>query len=191
MEPTREFSKTVLTLDNCIVPREKLLNTPSAQDGVSHELEVDLRLVGCEYIQTAGLLLKLPQVRRKVPAPISELGYDVILALVVVYILCIFLLCCVGCHGYSSGAVPEILLLQVIREVQSSGQSRRNKVRRHLSRTCSSPAFLCFCDYPSSTPLPPLPPPSPSLHPPLSFLSASGHGLCVCGSQDRRRLSEN
>lgn len=62
MEPIKEFSKTVLTLDNCIVPREKLLNTPSAQDGVSHELEVDLRLVGCEYIQTAGLLLKLPQV---------------------------------------------------------------------------------------------------------------------------------
>ena len=91
MEPTREFSKTVLTLDNCIVPREKLLNTPSAQDGVSHELEVDLRLVGCEYIQTAGLLLKLPQVRRKVPAPVSELGYDVILALVVVYKLCIII----------------------------------------------------------------------------------------------------
>lgn len=69
MEPIKEFSKTVLTLDNCIVPREKLLNTPSAQDGVSHELEVDLRLVGCECIQTAGLLLKLPQVREERACP--------------------------------------------------------------------------------------------------------------------------
>ena len=66
MEATKEFSKTVLTLDNCVVPRDRLLNTPSQQDGVSHELEVDLRLVGCEYIQTAGLLLKLPQVSRGV-----------------------------------------------------------------------------------------------------------------------------
>ena len=63
MDPIKEISGTVLTLDNCIVPRERLLNTPSRQDGVSHELEVDLRLVGCDCIQTAGLLLKLPQVR--------------------------------------------------------------------------------------------------------------------------------
>ena len=62
MEPIKEYSKVVLSLDNCCVPRERLLNPPSRQDGVVHELEVNLRLVGCEYIQTAGLLLKLPQV---------------------------------------------------------------------------------------------------------------------------------
>ena len=62
MEPTKEYSKVALSLDNCIVPRERLLKTPSRQDGVSCELEVKLRLVGCECIQTAGLLLKLPQV---------------------------------------------------------------------------------------------------------------------------------
>ena len=63
MDPIKEFSKTVLSLDNMIIPNERLLNTPSSKDGVSHELEVDLRIVGCEYIQSAGLLLKLPQVR--------------------------------------------------------------------------------------------------------------------------------
>ena len=62
MEAIKEFSKIALSLDNCIVPKERLLNTPSRQDGVSCELEVKLRLLGCECIQTAGLLLKLPQV---------------------------------------------------------------------------------------------------------------------------------
>ena len=62
MEPLKEFSKIALSLDNCIVPKERLLNTPSRQDGVGSELEVKLRLLGCECIQTAGLLLKLPQV---------------------------------------------------------------------------------------------------------------------------------
>ena len=62
MEPIKEYSKILLSLDNCIVPKERLLNTPSRQDGVGCELEVKLRLLGCECIQTAGLLLKLPQV---------------------------------------------------------------------------------------------------------------------------------
>jgi hypothetical protein len=62
MDPIKEFSRTLLSLENCIVPKERLLNTPSRQDGVGRELEVNLRLAGCECIQTAGLLLKLPQV---------------------------------------------------------------------------------------------------------------------------------
>lgn len=62
MDPIKEFSTTVLSLENCIVPKDRLLNTPSRQDGVGYDLEVNLRLLGCEYIQNAGLLLKLPQV---------------------------------------------------------------------------------------------------------------------------------
>ncbi len=62
MDPIQEFSKSKLTLDNCIIPNERLRNTPSSKDGCSHDLEVDLRIVGCEYIQTAGVLLRLPQV---------------------------------------------------------------------------------------------------------------------------------
>lgn len=62
MEPLKEYGATELSLDNCIIPNERLLNTPSSKDGCSHELEVDLRIIGCEYIQSAGLLLRLPQV---------------------------------------------------------------------------------------------------------------------------------
>lgn len=62
MEPLKEYGATELSLDNPIVPTERLLNTPSFKDGCSSELEVDLRIVGCEYIQSAGMLLRLPQV---------------------------------------------------------------------------------------------------------------------------------
>lgn len=62
MEPIKDFEKIHLNLENCIVPKDRLLNTPSRKLGMSHELEVDLRITGCEYIQTAGLLLQLPQV---------------------------------------------------------------------------------------------------------------------------------
>lgn len=62
MDSIQDFSKVELTLDNPIIPNERLRSTPSARDGCPHELEVDLRIVGCEYIQTAGVLLRLPQV---------------------------------------------------------------------------------------------------------------------------------
>ena len=62
MEQIKEFDRILLNLEKCIVPVERILNTPSAKQGMSHELEVDLRIAGCEYIQTAGLLLQLPQV---------------------------------------------------------------------------------------------------------------------------------
>ena len=42
---------------------EKLYPTPSMADNLPFDVEFDLRLVGCELIQIAGRLLKLPQVR--------------------------------------------------------------------------------------------------------------------------------
>lgn len=41
---------------------EKLYPTPSMADNLPFDVEFDLRLVGCELINTAGRLLKLPQV---------------------------------------------------------------------------------------------------------------------------------
>ncbi|XP_053378656.1 cyclin-L1-like [Mercenaria mercenaria] len=58
----RDFSKVILTLENVLIPDEKLSPTPSMQDGLDLETETDLRILGCELIQTAGILLKLPQV---------------------------------------------------------------------------------------------------------------------------------
>ena len=62
MDAIQEFSKVVLTLDNVIIPNERLRNTPSLKDGCPHDLEVELRIIGCEYIQKAGKCLRLPQV---------------------------------------------------------------------------------------------------------------------------------
>lgn len=62
MEAIKQFDRVVLTMENVIIPKERLLNTPSLKDGMTRELEVDLRITGCHYIQSAGILLKLPQV---------------------------------------------------------------------------------------------------------------------------------
>lgn len=59
---TKAHGKIVLTLQNCLLPDEKLNSTPSHLDGLDAETETDLRILGCELIQTAGILLKLPQV---------------------------------------------------------------------------------------------------------------------------------
>ena len=62
MEPIKDFEKIRLNTENCIVPKERILCPPSVKQGMSRELEVDLRITACEYIQSAGLLLQLPQV---------------------------------------------------------------------------------------------------------------------------------
>jgi hypothetical protein len=60
----RNYGRIVLTLENAILPHEKLESkTVSQEDGLLSEIELDLRILGCELIQTAGILLKLPQVR--------------------------------------------------------------------------------------------------------------------------------
>lgn len=58
----KPYGRVVLTLKNQLLPEEKLGVTPSQLDGLGLEIEADLRIYGCELIQTAGILLKLPQV---------------------------------------------------------------------------------------------------------------------------------
>lgn len=58
----KPYGSVVLTLKNCLLPEEKLATTPSHLDGLDYGTETDLRILGCELIQTAGILLKLPQV---------------------------------------------------------------------------------------------------------------------------------
>lgn len=62
MKLPRQFGKIILTLENCLLSDNKLQETPSQQDGLDRETETDLRVLGCELIQIAGILLKLPQV---------------------------------------------------------------------------------------------------------------------------------
>lgn len=61
-KPQKNYGKIVLTLYNCLLPESTFKQTPSQADGLDIETETDLRILGCEMIQTAGILLKLPQV---------------------------------------------------------------------------------------------------------------------------------
>lgn len=61
-KPKQALGKIILSLENTILPEEKLKSTPSVEDGLDFENEVDLRILGCELIQVSGILLKLPQV---------------------------------------------------------------------------------------------------------------------------------
>ena len=63
----RNYGDVVLTLENCLLSEEKLTPTPSGIDGLDPSLETELRILGAELIQTAGKLLRLPQVRRLLP----------------------------------------------------------------------------------------------------------------------------
>ncbi|CAI5451550.1 unnamed protein product [Caenorhabditis angaria] len=51
--------KWLMTLDES--SRKKLDNPPSLADGLSHEIEAELRYLGCELIQQGAIMLKLPQ----------------------------------------------------------------------------------------------------------------------------------
>ena len=104
MDPPKEFSRVELSLDNCIIHKDRLLETCSAKDGMSHDLEVDLRIMGCDLIQSAGLLLRLPQV-----SLVGERN-GVNLAPVL------------GCYGSSSSSVAEVLLFQVVGQIQYAGE---------------------------------------------------------------------
>ncbi|XP_075135665.1 cyclin-L2 isoform X2 [Leptodactylus fuscus] len=56
------YSGVLISLENCLIPEEKCALTPSIADGLDTDTETDLRCVGCELIQSAGILLRLPQV---------------------------------------------------------------------------------------------------------------------------------
>ncbi|XP_023589636.1 cyclin-L1 isoform X2 [Trichechus manatus latirostris] len=58
----RLYSEVSLTIDHSLIPEERLSPTPSMQDGLDLPSETDLRILGCELIQAAGILLRLPQV---------------------------------------------------------------------------------------------------------------------------------
>ncbi|CAG2161325.1 unnamed protein product [Oppiella nova] len=55
------FRHVVISLENCILPQQQLSQTPSMTDGLDYDHECDLRILGCELIQTSGILLRLPQ----------------------------------------------------------------------------------------------------------------------------------
>ena len=60
---SKAYGSVEISLENCLLPKERLsAATPSSCDGLDEQTEMDLRILGCELIQTAGILLRLPQV---------------------------------------------------------------------------------------------------------------------------------
>lgn len=57
-----QYAGVRISLENCIFPHEVFIESPSSKDGLSKEAEDDLRYFGCQFIQTAGILLKVQQV---------------------------------------------------------------------------------------------------------------------------------
>ncbi|KAG5835585.1 hypothetical protein ANANG_G00245560 [Anguilla anguilla] len=58
----KRYSGVALTLDNCLLSPERLERSPSAEQGLPLDTEEQLRTQGCELIQAAGILLRMPQV---------------------------------------------------------------------------------------------------------------------------------
>ncbi|XP_059572643.1 cyclin-L2 isoform X3 [Alligator mississippiensis] len=58
----RLYSGVLITLENCLLPETTLRFTPSMSSGLDADTETELRVTGCELIQAAGILLRLPQV---------------------------------------------------------------------------------------------------------------------------------
>ncbi|OCT70586.1 cyclin-L2 isoform X1 [Xenopus laevis] len=56
------YSGVMISLENCLMAEERCALTPSIVDGLDANTETDLRCVGCELVQAAGILLRLPQV---------------------------------------------------------------------------------------------------------------------------------
>ncbi|KAL0656425.1 hypothetical protein Bca4012_077009 [Brassica carinata] len=48
-------------IDNFYLPEEQIKNSPSRKDGIDETTEATLRIYGCDLIQEAGILLRLPQ----------------------------------------------------------------------------------------------------------------------------------
>lgn len=48
-------------IDNFYLTDEELKNSPSRKDGVDGDMEIMLRIYGCDLIQESGILLRLPQ----------------------------------------------------------------------------------------------------------------------------------
>lgn len=70
----RLYSGVLITLENCLLPETTLRFTPSMSSGLDADTETELRVTGCELIQAAGILLRLPQVSRPGRAPLRRRG---------------------------------------------------------------------------------------------------------------------
>lgn len=117
----KPYGKVLLTLKNQLLPEEKLAITPSQNDGLSMDAETDLRIHGCELIQTAGILLRLPQVgslwhstknRENILGPPVTVSLNLKSAYPRTVINAGFGRLLLGRNGHGAGASAKVLLLK-------------------------------------------------------------------------------
>lgn len=82
-KPQPVYGKIVLSLENCLLPPEKLEKSPSVEEGLDPDIEYDCRIMGCELIQTAGILLKLPQVNTNVSLGLGYVKCEICLRILI------------------------------------------------------------------------------------------------------------
>lgn len=58
----KDYHSVEIQLENVLIPNSKILTTPSMEEGLEQDVETQLRNMGAELIQKAGIYLKLPQV---------------------------------------------------------------------------------------------------------------------------------
>lgn len=58
----KEYHSVEIQLGSVLIPKDKLENTPSMDEGIDRETESELRAMGGELIAKAGIYLRLPQV---------------------------------------------------------------------------------------------------------------------------------
>jgi hypothetical protein len=92
-----------ISLEIPIMTPDKLYPTPSMSDNLPYDVEFDLRLVGCELIQTAGQLLKMPQV-------IFYLIFTYLYFIIFIYF---YLELNLDCYGNWSSFVSSLLLYKI------------------------------------------------------------------------------
>lgn len=136
------YAEVFLTIDNSLIPDERLSPTPSMLDGLDLSTETDLRILGCELIQSAGIVLRLPQVCSRGSEPLwSEIRHALSIASASVSIgaepegskwrPCVVLASFrqpephsyalfppTGRNGNGAGVVPSFFLLKVLRQAQ-------------------------------------------------------------------------
>ena len=121
-----DYGNVHISLENCILPDEKLSETPSMKDGLEKATETDLRILGCEFIQTSGILLKLPQVRKAyLRFKAYYLAYF-FTSVIHEYTSTIFhtftSFLRIGCNGYGANFTAKILLFKIFGKTRRGGE---------------------------------------------------------------------
>jgi hypothetical protein len=71
----KDFHAVEIQLENVKIPKDRIEQTPSMAEGLEKDVEIELRNMGAELIQKAGIYLRLPQVAIATAQVIFQVNY--------------------------------------------------------------------------------------------------------------------